>query len=111
MSIAPRHGSRPGQAGKSGSPSSSSITLTTGPAWRQRSGASTPASAAVRSGSAFESTARARSSSPPSSTTPARAAVLDEHSLDRRDSTHTRAPAASAAERSAAVTAPMPPRA
>src|SRR5436190_21214366 len=39
MSIAPPHGSGPGQEGKSGRPSSSSMTFTTGPAWGQVEGA------------------------------------------------------------------------
>ena len=38
----PRHGSSPGQDGKSGRPSSRHMTLTTGPAWRQPSGGSHP---------------------------------------------------------------------
>ena len=86
------------------------MTLTTGPAWRQPSGASTPARAAVRSGSALDSTRAARTSSPPSSTTPTAA----PSSISTRStglSRRIRAPAASAAARRAPDTAPMPPRA
>ena len=40
MSIVPAHGSGPGQASKSGRPSSRSMTLTVGPSVRQPSGTS-----------------------------------------------------------------------
>src|SRR5680860_1483666 len=96
MSIEPRHGSMPGQEGKSGRPFSSSITFTVGPACCQPSGAGVPASFAVRSGSAFDTTARACSSEPSSSTTPvARPSSLSTRSTG--DSRRTCAPAAAAA--------------
>ncbi len=110
MSIVPRQGSSPGHAVKSGRPSSSSITFTTGPFCIQPGGAATPARSAVVNGSAPDTTARAATSSPPASTTPAaRPSPLSTRSTGR--SRCTSAPAASAAERSARVTAPMPPRA
>ena len=106
MSIVPAHGSGPGHAGKSGSPSSRSMTLTVGPSVRQPAGAGSPARRAVRTGSALEITARAAISSPlPASTT--------DEPLTRSTSASVRisAPAARAALASARVTAPMPPSA
>ncbi len=110
MSIAPFQGSRPGIVGKSGRPSSSTITFTTGPAWRQPSGASSPARTDVRRGSALESTTRASISSPPTVTTPA-ARPSSSSTRSTGVSRRTFAPASSAAALSAFVTEPMPPRA
>ena len=98
--------------GKSGSPSSRTMTLTTGPAWRQPGGASTPASArGARAGRRWRAPRGADAPRRPASTTPAARPSVDQDLLDRRRRCAPRAPAASAAERSAPVTAPMPPRA
>ena len=91
MSIAPRHGSGPGQDGKSGRPSSSSMTFTTGPGLAPAGGRldARPARRCA-AGRRWRAPRARATSSPPSSTTPGRA-VLDHDALHRRVDAHARA--------------------